>query len=151
LTVPATVNALAQAAGPGQKFVTPGDAAYAFSTVLPDKADVATLIGGAGNVADALLGPDDKIFGTAILGESGDDSTTFDFSFRGDLLLGDVDDDRVTNLGFFSGPIHLTLDDPGVFVLGGAVPEPSTWAMLLLGFASLGYAGYRRTREPRAT
>jgi hypothetical protein len=26
----------------------------------------------------------------------------------------------------------------------GAVPEPSTWAMLLIGFAGLGYAGYRR-------
>lgn len=25
----------------------------------------------------------------------------------------------------------------------GAVPEPSTWAMLLLGFAGLGYAGWR--------
>jgi hypothetical protein len=29
-------------------------------------------------------------------------------------------------------------------------PETSTWAMMLLGFAGLGYAGYRRTREPRA-
>ena len=29
------------------------------------------------------------------------------------------------------------------------VPEPSTWAMMLLGFAGLGYAGYRKTREPR--
>jgi hypothetical protein len=27
------------------------------------------------------------------------------------------------------------------------VPEPSTWAMLLLGFAGLGYAGYRRRRK----
>jgi hypothetical protein len=27
-----------------------------------------------------------------------------------------------------------------------AVPELSTWAMLLLGFLSLGYAGYRKTR-----
>ena len=26
------------------------------------------------------------------------------------------------------------------------VPEPSTWAMLLLGFAGIGFAGYRRTR-----
>jgi hypothetical protein len=27
------------------------------------------------------------------------------------------------------------------FGVGGAVPEPSTWAMMLLGFAGLGYAG----------
>jgi hypothetical protein len=30
------------------------------------------------------------------------------------------------------------------------VPEPSTWAMLLIGFAGLGFAGYRQAREPRA-
>ena len=30
------------------------------------------------------------------------------------------------------------------------VPEPSTWAMMLLGFAGLGYAGYRRTTTTRA-
>jgi PEP-CTERM motif len=29
-----------------------------------------------------------------------------------------------------------------------AVPEPSTWAMLLLGFAGLGYAGFRRCKGP---
>jgi len=28
-----------------------------------------------------------------------------------------------------------------------AVPEPSTWAMLLLGFAGLGFAGYRRAKS----
>jgi uncharacterized protein (TIGR03118 family) len=28
-----------------------------------------------------------------------------------------------------------------------AVPEPSTWAMLLLGFAGLGFAGYRASRK----
>jgi hypothetical protein len=27
-----------------------------------------------------------------------------------------------------------------------AVPEPSTWAMMLIGFAGLGFAGYRRTK-----
>jgi hypothetical protein len=30
------------------------------------------------------------------------------------------------------------------------VPEPSTWAMMLLGFAGLGFAGYRRARAGRA-
>ena len=32
-----------------------------------------------------------------------------------------------------------------------AVPEPSTWAMLLLGFAGVGCAGYRRATRRRAT
>ena len=31
-----------------------------------------------------------------------------------------------------------------------AVPEPSTWAMLLIGFSGLAFAGYRRARERRA-
>jgi hypothetical protein len=34
------------------------------------------------------------------------------------------------------------------FSLSGAVvPEPSTWAMMLLGFAGLGFAGYRHARK----
>jgi hypothetical protein len=35
-------------------------------------------------------------------------------------------------------------------VTGAAVPEPSTWAMMLLGFAGLGFVGYRRTCKPRS-
>jgi PEP-CTERM motif len=31
-----------------------------------------------------------------------------------------------------------------------STPEPSTWAMMLFGFAGLGYAGYRRAKETRA-
>jgi hypothetical protein len=30
---------------------------------------------------------------------------------------------------------------------GSVVPEPSTWAMMLLGFAALGFAGYRHARK----
>jgi hypothetical protein len=29
-------------------------------------------------------------------------------------------------------------------------PETSTWAMLLLGFAGLGFVGYRKSRRPAA-
>lgn len=32
----------------------------------------------------------------------------------------------------------------------GAVPEPSTWAMMLIGFAGLGFMAYRRTRKTDA-
>jgi hypothetical protein len=31
------------------------------------------------------------------------------------------------------------------FELTGGVSEPSTWAMMLLGFAGLNFAGYRKT------
>jgi hypothetical protein len=33
----------------------------------------------------------------------------------------------------------------------GDVPEPSTWAMLLLGFAGLGFAGYRKAKQAAVT
>jgi hypothetical protein len=33
--------------------------------------------------------------------------------------------------------------------ISGTIPEPSTWAMMLLGFAGLGYVGFRRTRKVR--
>jgi len=42
--------------------------------------------------------------------------------------------------------LELTPDD---FVPGSPVPEPSTWAMMLLGFAGLGFAGCRRARKAR--
>jgi hypothetical protein len=43
----------------------------------------------------------------------------------------------ITGEGPFNAAFTLT---------GTAVPEPSTWAMMLLGFAGLGYAAFRRAR-----
>lgn len=45
-----------------------------------------------------------------------------------------------------------TANSGAIFEIGGIspVPEPSTWAMLLLGFAGLGFAGYRKARSVRA-
>jgi PEP-CTERM motif len=45
------------------------------------------------------------------------------------------------------------LGAPGDDTPGGAaaVPEPSTWAMLLLGFAGLSYAGFRRSKGTRGS
>jgi hypothetical protein len=51
------------------------------------------------------------------------------------------------------GDISAAAQNGGIFAIAGhvgpppAVPEPSTWAMMLLGFVGLGYAGYRRTRK----
>jgi hypothetical protein len=45
-----------------------------------------------------------------------------------------------------------TLDiSAGIGNLGvSAVPEPATWAMLLIGFAGIGFASYRRSRPSLA-
>jgi hypothetical protein len=36
----------------------------------------------------------------------------------------------------------------GVFANFTAVPEPSTWAMMILGLVGLGFAGYRSRTRP---
>jgi hypothetical protein len=36
------------------------------------------------------------------------------------------------------------------FDMGSSVPEPSTWAMMMLGFVGLGYAAFRRGAKVRA-
>jgi hypothetical protein len=39
----------------------------------------------------------------------------------------------------------------GVLPTVSSVPEPSTWALALIGFAGVGYAGYRRSRLAKST
>jgi uncharacterized membrane protein len=72
-------------------------------------------------------------------------------------------DDPLANGGTFAFGINDAGDIVGYYNEGvgtygfiatpipDAVPEPTTWAMLLIGFAGLGYAGYRRAREQRPT
>jgi hypothetical protein len=179
IPTPATTDAIAEG---GSAPTFPNALSFAISTVLTDKAYATTLINlfGASNVADALLGPQDQIFGTASqlveistpLGKEipGTATSTFDFRFRGDLLLGVIDGfdfdiiingtevfagdsvfDSVFNLGSNFGPnIDLTINGFGDFAFGGvveAVPEPSTWALMLLGFGGLGFAGYRQSKR----
>ena len=65
--------------------------------------------------------------------------------------------DIVLNLGPYSGPIDLTFgynlvaDGSGGFgfdfAVGGAVPEPSTWAMMLIGFPGLGWLARTRAQD----
>jgi PEP-CTERM motif len=75
------------------------------------------------------------------------------------LLFG-IGDGRVVDLfsnGVGNGPgnavfgvVVATAETQLDRVAGGVtatVPEPSTWAMMLLGFAGLGFAGYRKSRK----
>jgi hypothetical protein len=39
------------------------------------------------------------------------------------------------------------IEDFHVLNFSGGVPEPSTWAMMLIGFAGLGFKAYRRTKR----
>jgi hypothetical protein len=47
-------------------------------------------------------------------------------------------------LYFTAGPVG---ESEGLFGALSVVPEPSTWAMMLIGFAALAFAGYRRAQK----
>jgi outer membrane lipase/esterase len=42
---------------------------------------------------------------------------------------------------------HMVIAD-AFLTATGAVPEPSTWAMMILGFAGIGFMAYRRKSKP---
>jgi hypothetical protein len=65
----------------------------------------------------------------------------------------------VTGGGFHNAPVSMIIDatqsgGPGnVISVSGSnstIPEPSTWVMMALGFAGLGFLGYRKTRSGNA-
>jgi hypothetical protein len=61
-----------------------------------------------------------------------------------ELFLGFAD------AGYFNGPSGYYFDNSGSLnVEVAAVPEPSTWAMMVLGFLGLGFMAYRRKATPR--
>jgi hypothetical protein len=63
-------------------------------------------------------------------------------TFSGSYSLGNG------TLSFNVDPFFGTANRTAVFDLTAAIPEPSTWAMMLLGFASLGFMAYRRKSKP---
>ena len=124
----------------GQDAMTAGDYVihYTFSFPLAGA--------GAGDFSSSLVGGDNTIF----------NSVDLNGSFFG-LTNGD------TQAKLVSGPVlasptlnqvnvafKVLNDGPGTFtgsVSATALPEPSTWAMMLLGFGVIGYAMRRRRAE----
>jgi uncharacterized protein (TIGR03118 family) len=65
------------------------------------------------------------------------------------LVFGTGGSNGDPNTLFFTDGLNGELD--GLFGSIRAVPEPSTWAMLLLGFVGLGFMAYRRKSKPALT
>jgi len=92
-----------------------------------------------GHTLTLTLDPSQTSSGTSSITSLGDDTfliTSF-FDVFVELTL-----DTPTPLHAVRGPLELTLS-PVV-----AVPEPSTWAMMLVGFAGVGFMAYRRKSKP---
>jgi hypothetical protein len=63
----------------------------------------------------------------------------FSFTFTG------IGSDTL-KISAINSPAFYYVDDVSVNAVGG-VPEPSTWAMLILGFAGIGFMAYRRRNK----
>jgi hypothetical protein len=48
----------------------------------------------------------------------------------------------------FNGPSGYYQDNSGQLTVTTAIPEPSTWAMMILGFLGIGFMAYRRNSRP---
>jgi len=70
-------------------------------------------------------------------------------SWTGDTVFGNAEfcdyDGRCNNIA--AGGFN----NAAAWTVSAGVPEPSTWAMLLIGFAGLGFAGYRKATSLRIT
>lgn len=64
--------------------------------------------------------------------------TRFAFNFIADGTSNTI------SFGELNGPSYIGLDDVNIT----AVPEPATWAMMILGFAAIGVVAYRRRSRP---
>ena len=62
------------------------------------------------------------------------------------LYLGNNGSEYSSESSFSADYLTRSLNDQGGSV--GAVPEPSTWAMMILGFAGVGFMAYRRKSKP---
>jgi PEP-CTERM motif len=63
----------------------------------------------------------------------------------GELVIGGATGQFLSNEGGVEGAF--VEEFPTVTPPPASVPEPSTWAMMLVGFASLGFAGYRQAKR----
>jgi|HubBroStandDraft_4_1064222.scaffolds.fasta_scaffold97936_2 hypothetical protein len=118
------------------------------------------------DAVNGFTGPANFGSGGAIVASSGSgDPVSFFFGFSAsdnelDVPQGYVSNSALSDTSTYNGQTFSSLGaTPGVYkwtwgtganqnftLVIGEVPEPSTWAMMLLGFAGLGLAGWRHRR-----
>jgi PEP-CTERM motif-containing protein len=89
---------------------------------------------------------------------------TMDFNFATGIQSAFVDGALIGTGSIPTGSTDVEAIELGILAASGStaqgfadnlsltsVPEPSTWAMLLAGFAALGFLGFRRTRSRGVT
>jgi hypothetical protein len=92
------------------------------------------------------VGTGPPIYGNFLMDGPSDGSQTYNFiqftynyAIAPNLIFADA------SSGIFGTGNYINYTDPFVSgTISSAVPEPSTWAMLLFGFASVGFMAYRR-------
>jgi hypothetical protein len=88
------------------------------------------------------------IFNNVFSGTSGSIAANTDFaSFGGWSIDGDIIKSilvTTSSTGGFKEVKHIE------FSVASAVPEPSTWAMMILGFVGVGFLAYRRRGQGQA-
>jgi hypothetical protein len=136
----------AMSAGSGESGAA--TALFDFSTTVPEALDLNLL-------SDSFLGSADTVELKVVVGGK---TTTYDFSnltFPKQLQLGAIPaGSQTVSLSFDlkgGNGFGFTYDfaDPHA-PSAATIPEPSTWAMMLIGFAGLACAGYRASRRSAA-
>jgi hypothetical protein len=120
-----------------------------------------TLSFGAGTNTMALgLNNNDQVVGSYVDAEGNTDGFVYNWVTKVLTTVDNPNADGTTAFGV-EGTIVNGINDEGQLVgfyantdqaavngfLANPVPEPSTWAMMLLGFAGLGFFGYRASRR----
>jgi hypothetical protein len=85
--------------------------------------------------------------GIAQFNQAGGGSDYGDFASVGPCQIQDAFDCGATPVFSKTSLEYLMLEAIGYDPVAGGVPEPSTWAMMILGFAGIGTMAYRRRKQ----